>query len=126
VSRACYDTTVLIDGLRGVPRVLKLLREHEGWEQATTAINAYELALGSTTGDRRSAALDLLETLEIFPLDSDVAWRAGESMRILRKQGREAPLRDLLVGTIAREAGYPLFSCDRKFPPLEGLQLIIV
>ncbi len=44
-------------------------------------------------------------------------------MRGLRKVGREAPLRDLLIGVIAREAGYTPYTTDRGFPQLEGLPI---
>ena len=123
MTRHCYDTSVLVDVLRGVPKTVRLLRAHAGDERTTTAISAYELALGATTPDWRRAGLELLETLEILPLDSGVAWIAGEAMRELRKAGREAALRDLLIGIIAREAGCTLYTADRSFPRLEGLPL---
>jgi predicted nucleic acid-binding protein len=103
-----------------------LLRAHGGEEQGTTAITAYELALGATTSARRRSALELLEALEVLPLDSAVAWAAGEEMRARRRLGEKAPLRDLVIGMIAREAGYALHTNDRKFPPLEGLDLLVL
>ena len=126
MSRHCYDTTILIDVLRNDPKAVRLLRGHEREEQAATAITAYELALGSTTPERRRAALQLIEALEILPLSAGVAWVAGEAMRDLRSAGREAPLRDLLIGMAAREAGYTLYTMDKAFPRLEGLALKMV
>jgi len=126
VTRICYDTSILIDVLRGRPSAVRLVRSHEGDERATTAVSAYELSLGATTAARQRAALELLESLRLLPLDSDAAWRAGEIMRSLRRGGRQAPLRDLLVATIAREAGCRLFTTDRRFPRIEGLDLSVV
>lgn len=126
MTRHCYDTTVLVDVLRGVAATVRLLRRHEGEEPATTAITAYELALGATTPARRRAALELIGTLDVIPIDSQVAWIAGETMREMRRQGREPPLRDLLIGVAAREAGAALYTTDRSFPALERLDLHLV
>jgi len=126
VTRICYDTSILIDVLRGRPSAVRLVRSQEGDERATTAVSAYELSLAATTAAHQRAALELLESLRLLPLDSDAAWRAGEIMRSLRRGGRQAPLRDLLVATIAREAGCRLFTTDRRFPRIEGLDLSVV
>jgi len=126
VTRHCYDTSILIDMLRGTRSAERLVRSHEGEERTTTAVSVYELSLGATTAVRERAALELLESLRLLPLDSDAAWDAGETMRALRRAGRAAPLRDLLVGTIAREAGCRLYTSDRRFPSLEGLDLKVV
>jgi predicted nucleic acid-binding protein len=126
VSRHCYDTAVLVDVLRGRPDAIRLLRAHEGEDRGTTAISACELALGSTTPERRRAALQLLESLDVLGLGAHAAWTAGEAMRELRGRGKEASLRDLLIGTISREAGYTLYTQDRRFPRLEGLHVVLV
>src|SRR3972149_5785745 len=92
-------------------------------DRAPTAVTAYELALGATTAVRRRAALGLLETLEVLPLDSHVAWVAGEVMRDLKSEGREAPFRDLLIAVVARERGWALHTFDRGVPDIPGLDL---
>lgn len=126
MTRHCYDTSILVDVLRGRSDAVRLLRSHQGEDRATTAVSAYELALGSTTGDHRRAALQLLESLDILALGADPAWVAGETMRELRDRGEEASLRDLLIGTIAREAGYALYTRDRRFPRLTGLDVTLI
>lgn len=123
MTRHCYDTSVLVDLLRGRQPSRQLVASHEGQERATTVVTAYELALGSATAPRRRAALRLLESLLVLPLESPTAWTAGETMRDLRRAGREPPLRDLLIGVIAREAGCVLHTFDDRFPDLEGLDL---
>ena len=126
MTRHCYDSSVLIDVLRGKRSAVGLVRSHEKEERAATVVSVYELSLGATTASRARAALELLESLRLLPLDSDAAWKAGETMRMLRRAGRAAPLRDLLVGTIARQSGCRLYTSDRRFPSLEGLDLEIV
>lgn len=126
MTRHCYDTSVLIDVLRGKRAAERLVESHSGEERATTAVSVYELSLGATTAARERAALELLEPLVLLPLDSDAAWAAGTTMRALHRDGRTAPLRDLLVGAIAREAGYRLYTSDRRFPSLESLDLKVV
>jgi predicted nucleic acid-binding protein len=126
VTRHCYDTSILIDVLRAKRRAVQLLRSHEGDERATTVVSMYELSLGATTPQRERAALELLEPLQVLSLGSDVAWTAGRAMRVLQKQGKTPPLRDLLAGTIAKAAGCRLYTSDRRFPSLEGLDLMLV
>lgn len=126
MTRHCYDTAILIDVLRGKREAIRLLQSHSSEERVATAITAYELALGATTPSRRRAALELLESLTLLPLEPGAAWEAGEEMRELRKMGRTPPLRDLLVATIAREKGCRLYTTDRKFPVLEGLDIKVV
>lgn len=123
MTRHCYDTTVLIDVLRGKRAARQLLRVHEREERTATAVSVYEIALGATTADRERSALELLESLRLLPLDSNAAWKAGQAMRALQQAGKEPPLRDLLMGIIAREAGCRLYTSDRRFPSLEGLDL---
>lgn len=126
MTRHCYDTTVLIDVLRGRPNAARLVRSHAEEERATTVVSVYELSLGATTAERQRAALELLESLRLLGLESDTAWVAGEAMRRFRGEGRAAPLRDLLVATIARAGGCRLYTSDRRFPALEGLDLRVV
>ncbi len=123
MTRHCYDTSVLVDVLRGKQHARQLVATHEGEERATTVVTAYELALGSVTAQRRRAALRLLESLLILPLESVTAWTAGEIMRELRREGREPPLRDLLIGILAREAGCVLHTFDSRFTAMERLDL---
>lgn len=126
MTRHCYDTAILIDVLRGKRTAVHLLQSHEGEDRAATAITSYELALGATSPSRRRAALELLESLSVLALEPSAAGEAGEAMRELRRGGRTPPLRDLLVAAIARDAGCRLYTTDRRFPGLEGLDLKIV
>lgn len=126
MTRHCYDTAILIEVLQGRPSAVRLLKSHEGRERAATAVAAYELALGATTPPRRRAAVELLESLSVLALKSRAAWEAGEAMRELRGVDRMPPLRDLFVASIAREEGCRLYTTDRRFPRLNGLDLKIV
>ena len=126
MSRHCYDTSILIGLLRGDTTVLELIHSHEQAEDvlATTAISAFELGLGCTSVRERMEVAELLETLEGLSLDMNTAFIAGQEQLERIKDGETAALRDLLIGIIAREAGWILHTLDKAFPQIEGLELV--
>ena len=127
MTRHCYDTSILIGLLRDDPRALRLVCEHEDAEErrATTVVTAYELAEGSNTVREKNAAAQIIETMEGLELDMQTAFIAGQHQCQLRLEGKMAPLRDLLIATIAKEDGWRLHTFDQKFPRIDGLDFVI-
>lgn len=121
----CFDTTVLVDYVRGIPaaveRVKTLFAESE--RLTTPAVSAAELLVGAhyRGGGELAATLELLENLEILAFDVDTAAEAGrigaESMR------RGSPLVgiDLLVAATAVQHRGILVSRDSAFAEIPGL-----
>lgn len=127
MARHCYDTSILIGLLRDDPQSLELVCNHEDANErrATTVISCYELAEGSNNVREKNSAAQIIETMVGLELDMHTAFIAGQHQCQLREMGKTAPLRDLLIGTIAKEAGWRLHTFDKKFPSLEGLDLVI-
>jgi tRNA(fMet)-specific endonuclease VapC len=121
----CFDSTFLIDYLRGAGAAVAKMRElKEASERlATPAIAAAEVLVGAhyRGGQELTRTLEFLEKLDILPFDRVEAAEAGrlgaESMR------RGSPLfgDDLLVAATARCHGGILVSRDKAFSSAPGL-----
>lgn len=120
------DTDVLVANLRGKTSTLQDLA---GRNLATTVVNAFELFHGAYRSKESSANLSatrgLLASLELLGLDLRAAERAGETLAQLERSGKAVDIRDLLVGSIAREKGYSLvtFNTDH-FRRIPGLRVV--
>lgn len=127
MARHCYDTSILIGILRDDPKALGLVCSHEeaNEDRSTTAICAFELGLGVNSNPERNGVTQLLETMEGLSLDTSTAFIAGQMQTELQRQGVTAPLRDLLIGVIAREYGWTLHTFDKSYPQISGLDLQI-
>jgi predicted nucleic acid-binding protein len=121
----CFDSTFLIDYMRGEPSAVAKVRELvESTERlATPAVAAAELLVGAyyRGGGELTRTLEFLERLEVLPFDVAEAAEAGrigaESMR------RGAPLvgNDLLVAATVRQHRGILVSRDVVFSMVPGL-----
>lgn len=123
----CFDTSFLIDYVRGEGRAVRKVREftEEGERMVAPSVAVAELLVGAhyRGGRELSKTLELLEVLEVLPFDSSVAEEAGrmgaESLR------RGSPLLgvDLLVAATARVHRGILVSRDNIFSGVPGLAL---
>ena len=125
-SGLVLDTDVLVANLRGKNSSLKDL---EGKNLATTVVNAFELFNGAYRSKQSlanlSATRGVLSSLELLGLDIKGAERAGETLSRLQRSGESIEIRDLLVGCIAREKGYSVFTFNvRHFRRIVGLQVV--
>jgi tRNA(fMet)-specific endonuclease VapC len=121
----CFDSTFLIDYVRGEPSAVKKVRELlESTERlATPAVAAAELLVGAyyRGGRELTRTLEFLEWLDVLPFDVAEAAEAGrigaESMR------RGTPLvgNNLLVAATARQHRGILVSRDGVFSMVPGL-----
>ncbi len=106
------DTTILVDLLRRDPAARRAIEklEEEG-ALSTTEIGAYELYLGvQGLGRRRGTAEraridDLLDQMNVLPLERRSAIRAAEIAAHLRKRGQTIGILDLLTAAIALAHG---------------------
>ena len=125
-SGVVLDTDVLVSDLRGKTSVL---RDIEGRAPATTVVNAFELFLGAYKSRESSANLSatrgLLASLNVLSLSVKAAERAGEVSAQAQRTGEALEIRDLLVGCISREEGFPLLTYNVKhFRRIPGLKVI--
>jgi len=125
VADRVVDSDVLIDALRGVPAanatLARLVRE---MTVATTTINLFELECGVETDEEHLRVRELLENLDLLPVDALAAVEAAAIDRELRRHGRRIDTRDTLIAGVARSYDIPLVTRNRRhFDRIEGLRV---
>ena len=91
------DSTVLIDFLRGLPAVGRVLAlRASGDVPATTAINVEEIVRG-LRAEETEAARKLFSGLIVLPVDMRSAWQAGTWRRTFAARGVTLFQSDCLV-----------------------------
>ncbi len=126
-GKVVVDTDVLIDYLRGRrPAVDELVRMmDQGVVLATTVVNIFELSWGAYRLGRTREVEDLVEALTILDLTVREAVKAGEEIAYLSSIGQTIEIRDLLIGVMARENGYAVYTGNTKhFGMIRGLRVI--
>lgn len=118
-----FDTTVLIDYLRGAPaadRVDELIER--GDLACTTAINVEEIARGLRPGERPAAA-KLVAGLILMPLGATEGWRAGGWRREFAGRGVTLSQADCLIAAAAASADATLATGNPKDFPMRAVRL---
>jgi len=116
-----FDTSILIDVLRGDPAALGYVR---GVTDVPTCseVTRIEVARGLRSGERTSAD-QLFRTLHWVPLDEPITRRAGELGRRWDRHRRGISLADLVIAATAEQVDAELATANvRHFPMFEGLQ----
>src|SRR3989338_6523029 len=103
---ACLETSFLIDLLRGKAAVNELKDELDRTETrlAIAAPSVMELWVGSYavkgTKAEQDKILELIESLELLPLDGRSAMEAGEIEASLSAKGIEIQAEDVMIAGI--------------------------
>ena len=118
------DTDVLIDYLRGAGPGRDLLRRlTPALSFRTTAVSAFELALGASY-ERDRDAIDAIFT-RCLALERPAAALAGLIQRRLRAAGAPIDVRDALQAGICLASGTPLVTRNvSHFARVEGLVVV--
>ena len=114
----CLDTDLLIAILRGKKEAYRTVIElDQEAKEATTAINAFEVFFGAYKSERKNEntkeAQKLLERLEVIPLDTSAARRAGEISATLFARGETIDFRDAMIAGIALEKDLTLLTRNK-------------
>jgi predicted nucleic acid-binding protein len=122
------DTDVLIDFLVGVQPVKNQIAQYIKAERLeTTAITCFELLSGADQTKRGHAVRQLLDALNVLPLDREAARHAAEVRRKLDQAGQTIGMGDSLIAGIALAHSLPLFTRNRAhFERVEKLELVKV
>jgi len=117
------DTTVLVDVLRSRLERKSLLGElvQQGNILATTAMNVTQVYAGVRPAEEDRLEF-FLSNLEIYPLTSAIARRAGILKRDWAREGRTLELPDMIVAATALEYELPLITDNRKDFPMSELR----
>ena len=125
----CLDTDLLIAILRGKKEACPVATElDQEAKEATTAINAFELFFGAYKSERKientKEAQKLLERLEVIPMDTSAAQRAGEISANLFAKGEPIDFRDAMIAAIALEKDLTLLTRNKAhFSRIKGLKV---
>jgi tRNA(fMet)-specific endonuclease VapC len=119
------DTDVLVDYLRGAsPGAERVAFELATGRFATTCVTAFELLAGGRTSRQSKAVDDLLDALDILPLDMPSVRAAASVRRLLDAEGRGIGMADSLIAGICIASRAMLLTRNRQhFERVEGLAL---
>jgi len=93
----------------------------------TTAITCFELLSGAGENKRGRAVQQLLDSLDVLPLDRVAAERAADVRRQLEQTGQAIGMGDSLIAGIALANGLPLFTRNTvHFERIADLELVMV
>ena len=117
------DSDVVIWHLRGRTTVAEeVLQLARGGRIGLSAITRAEVLQGMREPERK-ATFGFLDACETLPVSVEIADRASELVRTLRSQGVTLGLPDALIGATGLVARIPLYTCNPRHYPLEGLDL---
>jgi tRNA(fMet)-specific endonuclease VapC len=118
----------MADFLNGQQRVVQFFSSHSDEGIGISIISYAELYEGVLRSPRRVERLSQLErfvdTLDVFPVDSNVARRFAEIRTELRQRGEPIPDLDTLIGATALSQDLPILTRDQHFSRVKGLQVI--
>jgi len=125
----CLDTDLLVAVLRKQEKAIRQVEEldKEG-RQATTAVNAFELFYGASKSkmveENVRETRKLLSRLELLPLSTGSAERAGLLFGRLELKGLPIEFRDSMIAGIALEHRLTLVTRNRRdYGRIPGLTL---
>lgn len=117
------DSDVVIWHLRGhtsiAEHVLSLARRGR---IGLSAVARAEVLQGMREPERK-ATFGFLDACETIPVVTETADLAGEIVRTFQRRGVTIALPDALIGATALLARLPLYTCNPRHYPMEGLDL---
>jgi predicted nucleic acid-binding protein len=118
------DTTVLIDVLRNRNQRRGLLvgLVASGYALATSTVNVAEVFAGLRPGEEL-ATRAFLAGLDLFPVSTAIAERAGQLKASFMRAGQTRSITDMMVAATAMERGFPLATDNRRDFQIDGLAL---
>ena len=103
----CIDSDLLIAILRGNKEAYSKASKLEEAKEATTSINAFEIFFGANRSTKKTENLkeasELLESLNVIPLDLYSSRKAAEISAKLATVGEPIDYRDAMIAGIAIE-----------------------
>lgn len=120
--RTLFDTSVLIEHLRGEAKATACLLAVPRTERLVSVMTRVELEGGMRANERRDVAA-LFGVLELVPVTDVVARRAGQFLRTYRRSHAGIDLVDYVIAASAELQGATLATLNIKhFPMFKGLK----
>jgi predicted nucleic acid-binding protein len=125
VPNYLFDTTVLIDHLRGQPAAVELLTAlaGEGHRLGVCCINIAELYAGLSQEEQARTDV-LIDTLDYYQVTRETAKQAGDFRYQFARQGTILTLADTLIAATAVSVGATLVTANAKDFPMWEVQLL--
>jgi len=124
-----FDTTFLVDLLRGNPEATTKISEIEKKNEtvATTTVSVFEIWQGipkKATEKQVEETLELFKSINILSLDFDSALEAGEIQRKLKSTGEKIDPEDAMIAGIAKTRKEKVLTRNEKhFRRIKGLEV---
>ena len=120
--KTVFDTSILIEHLRGERRATSLLQSVPNDERLASVLTRVELEGGMKSGERAQVA-SLLSALRLLPVTDAVARRAGELLRRYRRSHAGIDLVDYVVAAPAELNDARIETLNvRHFPMFKSLR----
>lgn len=125
MSKYLFDTTVLIDHLRGRQELVEFVGglAQAGHELGVCSINVAELYSGLQP-KHRALAEKLIDSLEYWEATRETAKIAGRYRFDFARRGIALTTTDALVAAIATEHGAALVTANTKHYPMQELEIV--
>ena len=118
------DTTVWIEFFRlrseTGDTVEHLIRENSVY---SCGIVLFELMQGVKSDSEKKIILDILSDLPYVEMTTSLWQRAGELSASLKRKGLSLPLSDIFIATLAIEHNLQIFTLDKHFEQIPGIEL---
>lgn len=118
------DTSVWIEFFKATSIIgdalEKLIKEHRIW---TCGIVLFELIKGVKSESEKITIIDTLLGLEYIEMSLSLWNSAGEIAASLKKKGKNMPISDILIASIAIKHNLHIFTLDKHFEQIPGVQI---
>ncbi|MGI9119988.1 MAG: PIN domain-containing protein [Acidimicrobiales bacterium] len=123
MARVLFDTTVLIDALRGCPAAARMRGLRLGGDVCYVCIVNVEEVVRGLRPPERGSALRLLHGLRLAPLSHAEGVQAGDWRQTYARMGTTLSQADCLIGAAARAVGARLATGNPKDFPMPELDV---
>ena len=124
MSTFLLDTSVIIDAIKGKRNRDQLLKDllHQGHLLACCPINVTEVYAGMRTHEE-TRTLNLLESLQYYPITWPIARLAGELKRDYGRRGVSLATTDATIAAVALHHQLTLITDNLRHYPMKELTL---
>lgn len=117
-----FDTSILIEHLRGDERATALLLEVPTAERLASVLTRVEIE-GGMRSEERTKVARLFTSMRLVPVSDSIARRAGEHLRRFRTSHSGVDLVDYVIAATAEAHQTPLLTLNvRHFPMFPDLK----
>lgn len=120
------DTSLFIEHLRAKDKTqTALFRLSDTEVRYVSTVSVYELSVGATDAAKTASIRHELQGLLVLPFSTEIAEKAAEIFRDLRRRGLMIELTDIFIAAIALVNDLPIKTLNtRHFERVTGLELM--